>query len=133
MTNLPRPVVALALLAGIWLTGGCAMTGDDGFAFASLGGDVALARDTGWDQSSFLGSGAIGDTGEAQFADGRAATVTLGPKYFSGSGRWCRRFHVHAPGDGAGAAPEEQTACSDRGGWQRSRPLVVTRIPVAHR
>jgi hypothetical protein len=127
-------LVALALLAGTWLVGGCAMTADDGYALAALTGDAALARDSGWDQSGFLGSGAIGATGEAQFADGRAATVALGPKYFSGSGRWCRRFHVLAPGDGTGAAPpEEQTACSDRGGWQRSRPLVVTRIPAAQR
>ena len=133
MTILPRPVVALALLAGTWLLGGCAMTGDDGYALAALTGDAALARDATSDQSSFLGSGTVGATGEAQFADGRAATVALGPKYFSASGRWCRRFHVLAPGDGYGAAPEEQTACSDRGGWQRSRPLVVTRIPAAQR
>lgn len=133
MMTLPRPVVALALLAGTWLLGGCAMTDDDGFAFASLGGDAALARDGAGDQSGFLGSGTIGATGEAQFADGRAATVALGPKYFSASGRWCRRFHVLAPGDGTGTAPEEQTACSDHGGWQRSRPLVVTRIPAAQR
>lgn len=133
MTILPRPVVALALLTGTWLLGGCAMTDDDGFALASLGGDAALARDATYDHSGFLGSGSIGDTGEALFADGRAATVTLGPKYFSASSRWCRRFHILAPGSGSGGAPEEQTACSDRGGWQRSRPLVVTRIPSAQR
>lgn len=133
MTTLPRPVVALALLAGTWLLGGCAMTTDDSFAFATLGGDAALGRDAGWDQSGFLGSGAIGATGEAQFADGRTATVALGPKYFSANGRWCRRFQILAPGTGSAGAPEEETACSGRGGWQRSRPLVVTQIPATQR
>lgn len=133
MTTLPRPVVVLALVAGSWLLGGCAMTADDGFTFAALTGDAALARDGGWDQSGFLGSGSIGDSGEAQFADGRAAAVALGPKYFSASGRWCRRFQILAPGNGNTGAPDEQTACSDRSGWQRSRPLVVTRIPAAQR
>lgn len=133
MTTLPRPVVVLALVAGSWLLGGCAMTPDDGFTLAALTGDAALARDRGWDQGGFLGSGSIGDSGEAQFADGRAAVVSLGPKYFSASGRWCRRFQILAPGDGIAGGSDEQTACSDRRGWQRSRPLVVTRIPPTQR
>lgn len=131
MTIMPRPVVVLACLAGTWLLGGCAMTNEYGSAFASLTGDSDIAAETDLDHAGFLGSGAVGATGEAQFADGRAATVALGPKYFSAGGRWCRRFQIIAPGTGAEAAPEEQTACRDRAGWQRTKSLVVTRIPGA--
>jgi hypothetical protein len=73
-----------------------------------------------------MGVGAEGSGAAVRFADGSSANVSLGGLYYAASGRWCRRFQIAEPVPGQPSAASTETACQTSGGWQRTRPVVVT-------
>lgn len=123
-----RVASALVLCAAVSaVTAGCSAPQQDGLRLASTSGDFAIgARNPG--AAGFLGSGIEGTSGPASFADGTTVTVSLGPKYFAASGRWCRHYRPVAADGLPAATTSTEIACLAPDGWHRARPVVVTRF-----
>lgn len=121
-------VVCTAVVA---VTTGCSAPDPDGLRLASTSGDFAIGSATPGDRGAgggFLGGGIEGASGPAAFADGSAATVILGPKYFAASGRWCRHYRRLGADGLPAATASSEVACLAANGWHRARPVVVTRF-----
>jgi hypothetical protein len=125
ITRVASTLVLCAAVSAV--TAGCSTPEQDGPRLASTSGDFAIgARNPG--AAGFLGSGLEGMNGPASFADGTTLAVSLGPKYFAASGRWCRHFRPVGADGSPLATTSSEIACLSPDGWQRARPVVVTRF-----